>query len=205
MTSPGATPPVFLAAAGDLDSDVIVLSGAEGRHASTVRRLAVGEQVTVADGAGLIAECVVTGTARGQLELAVTTRRTVPRPEPAIIVVQAIPKGDRGPLAVELMTEVGVDAVAAWRRSAAIAVWPGDRGERALDRWRATARAAAKQSRRAWLPEVTGPLTTGQVTRMAGAAALSVLLDSSARGRAQQRAPCRRRVTSSCWSGPRAG
>jgi len=180
MTSPGSTPPVFLAAAADLDSDVIVLSGPEGRHASTVRRLAVGEQVTVADGAGLLAECVVTGAQRGQLELAVTARRTVPRPEPAIVVVQAIPKGDRGPLAVELMTEVGVDAVTAWAAERCIAVWPGDRGERALDRWRATARAAAKQSRRAWLPDVTGPVTTGEVSRMAGAAALAILLDSAA-------------------------
>ena len=175
-----STPPVFLAGATDLASDVIVLSGAEGRHAATVRRLAVGERVDVADGAGTVAECVVTGTQRGQLELAVKTRRTVPRPEPAVTVVQAIPKGERGPLAVELMTEVGVDAVTAWAAERCVVRWPGERGERALARWQATAREAAKQSRRAWLPEVSGPVTSGDVARMAGAASLAVLLDSAA-------------------------
>ena len=187
-----STPPLFLAAATDLASDVIVLSGAEGRHAATVRRLAVGERVDVADGAGTVAECVVTGTGggggasrgggtqRGRLELAVRARRTVPRPEPAITVIQAIPKGERGPLAVELMTEVGVDAVTAWAAERCVVRWPGERGERGLARWRATAREAAKQSRRARLPEVTGPATIGDVTRMASAASLAVLLDSAA-------------------------
>jgi 16S rRNA (uracil1498-N3)-methyltransferase len=157
--------------------DVIVLSGAEGRHAATVRRLAAGERVDVTDGAGTVAECVVTGVRRGQLELAVRARRTEPPPEPAIVVVQAIPKGERGTLAVELMTEVGVDAVAAWAAERCVARWPGERGERALARWLATAREAAKQSRRARLPELTGPVTIGDVTRMARAASLAVLLD----------------------------
>jgi 16S rRNA (uracil1498-N3)-methyltransferase len=171
---------VFLADAADLAGDVIVLAGAEGRHAATVRRLAAGERVDVADGAGVVAECVVTRAQRGQLELAVRARRTVPRPEPAITVVQAIPKGERGPLAVELMTEVGVDGVAAWAAERCVVRWQGERGERALARWRATAREAAKQSRRAWLPEVTGPETIGEVTRMTSAASLAVLLDTAA-------------------------
>jgi len=175
MRAAGPTPPVFLATATDLAGDVIVLSGAEGRHAATVRRLAVGERVDVADGAGTIAECVVTATQRGELVLAVTARRTVPRPGPAIVVVQAIPKGERGQLAVELMTEVGVDAVVAWA-----AERPGDRGERALARWQATAREAAKQSRRARVPEVAGPVTIGEVARLAAAASLAVLLDPAA-------------------------
>jgi 16S rRNA (uracil1498-N3)-methyltransferase len=175
-----STPPVFLATATDLAGDVIILAGPEGRHAATVRRLAVGERVDVADGAGMVAECVVTGTQHGQLELAVRARRAVPFPEPAITVVQAIPKGERGALAVELMTEVGVDAVMAWAAERCVVRWSGDRGDRALARWRATAREAAKQSRRARLPEVTGPVSLQEVTRMAGTAALAVLLDSAA-------------------------
>jgi 16S rRNA (uracil1498-N3)-methyltransferase len=173
-------PPVFLVEATDLAHDAIVLSGAEGRHAATVRRLAVGERVDVTDGAGLVAECVVTGAQRGQLELAVTARRVVPRPEPAVVVVQAILKGERGPLAVELMTEVGADAVVAWAAERCVAHWQGDRGERSVARWRATAREAAKQSRRARLPEITGPVTIGEVTRMTAAAALAVHLDPAA-------------------------
>jgi 16S rRNA (uracil1498-N3)-methyltransferase len=175
-----ARPPVFLADRADLERGSIVLSGAEGRHAATVRRLAAGERADVTDGAGTVAECVVTGVRPGEIELAVLATRAEPAAEPRIVVVQAIAKGDRAELAVETMTEVGVDAVVAWQAERSVARWPADRAGKALARWQATAREAAKQARRAWIPEVTGPETTPAITRRAGAAALAVLLDPAA-------------------------
>jgi 16S rRNA (uracil1498-N3)-methyltransferase len=157
-----------------------VLGGPEGRHATTVRRLSAGERVDVTDGAGAVAECVVSAVRPGVVELAVLARRTVPVPEPRVVVVQAIPKGDRGELAVEVMTEVGVDAVVAWQAERCVARWRGDRAGKALARWRATAREAAKQSRRAWIPEVCGPESMPDVTRRVAGAALAILLDPDA-------------------------
>lgn len=167
-------PPVFLADRAALESDVVVLSGAEGRHAATVRRLRPGERADVADGAGLVAECVVAGPRADGLELTVRARREVPRPDPTITVVQAIPKGDRGELAVEEMTEVGVDRIVPWAAARCVPVWQGARGERSLAKWRLTAREAAKQSRRAWIPEVTDVASVGQVAASAGQVAASV-------------------------------
>ena len=128
---PGSQPPVFLADPADLAGDLIVLSGPEGRHAADVRRLAAGERVDLTDGAGQLAECVVTRAQRGSLELAVRHRRCVPAPDPAVAVVQAIPKGERGQLAVELMTEAGVDVVVPWAAQRCVVRWAGERGERA--------------------------------------------------------------------------
>jgi len=173
-------PPVFLADRGDLERGSIVLSGAEGRHAATVRRLAVGERADVTDGAGTVAECVVTGVRPGVAELAVLARRAEPPAEPRIVVVQAIPKGDRGELAVEIMTEVGVDAVVAWQAERCVARWRADRAGKSLARWQATAREAAKQARRAWIPEVTGPEATPAIVRRVGTAGLAILLDPEA-------------------------
>ena len=173
-------PPVFLADRAELERDVVVLSGAEGRHAATVRRLRPGERADVGDGAGLIAECVVAGQGTGGLELAVRARREVPRPDPAITVVQAIPKGDRGELAVEEMTEVGVDRIVPWAAARCIPVWQGARGARSLAKWRATAREAAKQSRRAWIPEVTELASAGHVAQMIAKAACALVLDPGA-------------------------
>src|SRR5271165_191499 len=116
-------PPVFLADRAELESDVVVLSGTEGRHAATVRRLRPGERADVGDGTGLVVECVVAAAGPGGLELAVRSRREVPRPDPAITVVQAIPKGDRGELAVEEMTEVGVDRIMPWAAARSVAIW----------------------------------------------------------------------------------
>ena len=159
-------PPVFLADRAALQSNVVVLSGAEGRHAATVRRLRPGERADVADSAGLVAECLVAGPRADGLELTVRARREVPRPDPAITVVQAIPKGDRGELAVEEMTEVGDDRIVPWAAARCVPVWQGPRGERSLAKWRLTAREAAKQSRRAWIPEVTDLASAAQVTQL---------------------------------------
>jgi 16S rRNA (uracil1498-N3)-methyltransferase len=173
-------PPVFFADRADLASDAVILSGAEGRHAATVRRLRPGERVDISDGAGLLAECVVTAVASGGLELAVRARHQLPRPEPEITVVQAIPKGDRGELAVEEMTEMGVDRIVPWAAARCVPVWQGARGERSLAKWRITAHAAAKQSRRAWIPEVAELASTAQVGQEITKVACAIVLDPDA-------------------------
>jgi 16S rRNA (uracil1498-N3)-methyltransferase len=173
-------PPFFLASRADLEQRSFVLSGPEGRHAATVRRLAPGERADVTDGAGTTAECVVRSVRPGEVELEVLARRAEPAAEPRIVVVQAIPKGDRAELAVEIMTEVGVDGVVAWQAERCVARWRADRADRSLARWQATAREAAKQARRAWIPEVTGPEDTPAVERRVAAARLAILLDPSA-------------------------
>ena len=177
---PDSRPPVFLSAPGALAADVVILDGAEGRHAATVRRLAAGERVDLTDGAGLVAECVVTAAGPGRLEMGVLARRSEPRPDPALVVAQALPKGEHGPLAVDLMTEGGVDVIVPWAARRCVTRWEGARGDRALARWRAAAAQAAKQSRRAWLPEVTALASTGDLTGRVTTASLAVLLDPAA-------------------------
>jgi 16S rRNA (uracil1498-N3)-methyltransferase len=173
-------PPVFVAATAELAGQQIVLHGREGRHASTVRRLGVGERVDLTDGAGTVAECAVTATAPGELTLAVLARRTESPPQPRLVVLQAIPKGDRGELAVELLTEVGVDVIVPWAAERCVAVWRGDRAVRSGARWSAAATEAAKQSRRAWFPEVTEPADLAAAVCRIQAAALAIVLDPDA-------------------------
>ena len=173
-------PPLFFAGRAELQRDVILLSGAEGRHAAAVRRLRPGERADVGDGAGLVAECVVTAHSSRELELAVRARREVPCPDPLLTVVQAIPKGDRGELAVEEMTEVGVDRIMPWAAARCVPVWRAERGARSLARWRATAREAAKQSRRAWIPEVTEQVRTADLAQVITKAACAIVLEPGA-------------------------
>ena len=177
---PVAGPPAFLVPPGALQADTVTLTGPEGHHAAAVRRLRAGERADVSDGAGRLAEGVVTAVARDSVTLAVRSVVAVPSPDPRITVVQALPKGDRGELAVELMTEVGVDSVIAWAAERCVTRWHGDRGTRALGKWQSTAREAAKQSRRAWLPEVTGPATLPDIAERASAAAQTIVLAADA-------------------------
>ena len=174
------TVPVFLADRMALERDVIVLSGPEGRHAATVRRIRPGERVDVADGDGMVAECVVRGAGAGRLELEVRARHEVPAPQPRIAVVQAIPKGARGELAVETITEVGADTIVPWAAERCVAVWPPERRAKSLARWRATAREAAKQARRARVPEVTDLASGADVAARVAAAACALVLEPGA-------------------------
>jgi 16S rRNA (uracil1498-N3)-methyltransferase len=168
-------------APGDLTgTGTVVLSGAEGRHAAVVRRLRAGERADLSDGAGTLASGVVTAAGADTVTVSVRSVRPVPPPSPAITVVQALAKGDRGELAVEMMTEVGVDAMVAWSASRSVTRWEGARGERSLAKWQVIAREAAKQSRRAWIPLVTGPAALADVTALASSAACAVVLEADA-------------------------
>ena len=158
-----------------------VLDGPEGRHAAAVRRLRAGEELQLADGRGGLASAVVVAAGRDHLELRVLGRVRLEPPKPRVLLAQALVKGDRGELAVELATEAGVDGVLPWRAARCVARWEdGPRGAKALARWRATVREAAKQARRPWLPEVTEPVSTGQLVQRVAAAAATLVLHESA-------------------------
>jgi 16S rRNA (uracil1498-N3)-methyltransferase len=156
------------------------LAGEEGRHAVVVRRIRVGEQVLLTDGAGRRATCDVVGTDRQTLDAVVRAVEVEDPPDPHVTVVQAIAKGDRGELAVEVLTEVGVDRIVPWAAARSVAVWRGERAAKSLGRWRSTAREAAKQARRSRFPEVTEPAGTGRVRDLLAAADLAVVLHEDA-------------------------
>ena len=97
-------------------------------------------------------------------------------------MVQAIPKGDRGELAVEVLTEVGVARIVPWAASRSVAVWKGERAEKSLARWRTTAREASKQARRPWFAEVGDLASTADVVSLVAAADLAVVLHEGRHG-----------------------
>ncbi|RVW04862.1 16S rRNA (uracil(1498)-N(3))-methyltransferase [Rhodococcus spongiicola] len=143
-----------------------VLDGPEGRHAATVRRIKPGERLLLADGRGGIADATVTAAAKDRLDLEVTARREQHRPTPTVTLVQALPKAERSELAVELATEAGVDAVVPWQSARCIARWEGAKTYKGVTRWRNAAIAAAKQSRRSFVPDVAELHHTPQVLEL---------------------------------------
>jgi 16S rRNA (uracil1498-N3)-methyltransferase len=167
-----STPPLFLVDALP-GGDRLALLGDEGRHAARVRRLGVGEVLLVGDGRGALARCTVAKVRPDGLDLRIDGRDAVAAPSPRLVLVQALPKGDRGELAVELATELGADEIVPWAAARCVTQWSGARGEKAHARWARTAVEAAKQSRRPWVPPVAPLATTAQLARdMAGGCTL---------------------------------
>jgi 16S rRNA (uracil1498-N3)-methyltransferase len=158
----------------------VEVTGDEAHHAVAVRRLRVGESVVLTDGAGRSVTGEVASTGKRVFGVTVGAVSSMPPAEPGVVVVQALPKGDRGELAVEMLTEIGVSAIVPWAAARSVAVWKGERATRALARWRSTAREAAKQSRRSWFPSVTDLATTADVVALLGSATLAVVLHEDA-------------------------
>jgi 16S rRNA (uracil1498-N3)-methyltransferase len=163
------------------DGDVVTVEGSEGRHAVDVLRLTAGERVRVSDGLGLLVEGSVLTAESSVLRVQVLARHDVPAPEPTFVLVQALPKGDHGPLAVDLATELGVDRIVPWTAARCVTRWRDDRVDKGLAKWRSAARAASKQARRPRVPEVTEPMSTRQVIGILEDADLALVLHEQAR------------------------
>lgn len=166
--------------AGVRPGQPVEVEGDEAHHAVVVRRLRVGERVTLTDGLGTSATGTVAEAGRRRLVVTAEQVTSAERPTPPFTVVQALPKGDRGELAVEMLTEVGVSTIVPWAAARSVAVWRGEREAKALARWRSTSREAAKQARRAWFPEVDALASTRDVVDRVGRAALAVVLHEEA-------------------------
>jgi len=157
-----------------------VVDGDEGFHAATVRRIRPGEELDLSDGAGTLAHCVIEDAVKGRLTARVLSVTDVPAAVPTVTVVQALPKSERSELAIELATEAGADGFVAWQSERCVARWDGAaKVEKGLRRWSAVARSAARQSRRPYVPSVSGPVSTAELVASIGAGVTLVLHESA--------------------------
>lgn len=165
--------PVFLAEPGTLDGvrpgDEYLLDGTEGRHAGVVQRRGPGERVDVVDCTGLRLRGRVLRVTGEGVHVAVDEVCRERHPWPALVLAQALAKGDRDELAIEAATELGVEAVIPWQAERSVVVWRGERAAKSRARWLGTVRAATKQSRRSRVPDVELAVdTAGLAARVAG-------------------------------------
>jgi 16S rRNA (uracil1498-N3)-methyltransferase len=136
-------------------------------HLERVLRVRPGEEVTVSDGAGRWRSCRM--GPHGALEPAGEVV-VLPRPQPAVAVALAVTKSDRPELAVQKLTELGVDRILPFVADRSVARWEGERAARHVARLRRVAREAAVQARLAFLPEVTDVAGFPSVAALPGAA-----------------------------------
>jgi len=170
--------PLFLVDALPMSGSV-TLDGPEGHHAAVVQRLRVGEGLLVGDGRGSTASALVTAVGKTGLSAVIENHWYVEPPAPRLVVAQGIPKGERGELAVQAMTEVGADEIVPWAAARCVTIWRGDRGTKARDKWAATAREAAKQARRSWLPVIAEAAVSTAALADRGADAILVLHEAA--------------------------
>lgn len=146
-------------------------------------RMVPGDEIEVVDGAGRRVRGVIASAPfPDSLDIAVTFVIDEPAPLLRLTVVQAIPKGEHAELAVDLLTQVGVDVIVPWAAQRSVAQWKPDRAAKAREKWQATAAAASKQSRRSRTPLIAGLATLGDACELVSQAALGLVLHEEASG-----------------------
>ncbi|MDR6987192.1 16S rRNA (uracil1498-N3)-methyltransferase [Paenarthrobacter nitroguajacolicus] len=177
--------PVFFTPAGSLNQispgGTFVLEGPEARHAVTVKRIAVGESVDIADGSGARLTGTVAEAGPGTLTVTASNVVFEDQPDVRLVLVQALAKGDRDELAIETATELGIDAVLPWQSERSIVRWKGDRALKAHAKWESVVTAAAKQARRAWIPDVRSMVDTGTLAKAVADVDLAIILHEDAK------------------------
>ena len=160
--------------------DAVALTGAEAHHASSVRRVRVGEEVTVGDGRGAWLTGIVESVAPREVVVRIRERTDAAQPSPRVVLVQALAKGDRDELAVQAATELGVDEIVPWQAARSVSRWDAAKAVKGRARWTTIVREAAKQAHRAWVPEVAELTTTSALVRRAAASRVLVLEPTAA-------------------------
>ena len=154
------------------DLVTLELDDADRHHLARVLRIRPGEVVTATDGAGRWRVGRAPGcwpqtgdalVADGEIH------RMVVR-APRITIGLALTKGDKPELAVQKLTELGVDRVVLLAAAHSVVRWDDDKVARNLGRLQAIAREALMQSRGVWLPSIEGLRTVSSMLAEPGVA-----------------------------------
>ena len=145
------------------------IDGPDGHHLQRVRRLAVGETVVLADGAGRWLLTRIAEERDGAVGVVpVGDVHEEPTRTPTLTVAFAPAKRDHGTEVTHQLVELGVDRIVPLRTERGVVRWDGERGGKHLERLRRVAREAAMQCHRACVPEVGDPCTPAELAARGG-------------------------------------
>jgi 16S rRNA (uracil1498-N3)-methyltransferase len=159
---------------------LVDLDGPEGKHAVQVRRMRQGEAIQLSDGKGLRVRGTVAQLTGSTLKLEVVEVIKEELPNRRITLVQALAKGDRDELAIQAATELGAMGIIPWQASRSISRWDGPKIAKGQARWQQIVSEAAKQSLRAFTPEVKNIVDTKELAALVSSFDLVLVLDTSA-------------------------
>ena len=132
----------------ELKKEVLTLSAEESHHLARVLRVPVGQEITLFDGRGNVADGTIEAVGKSAVEVRISNRWKVPPPAVQIDLIQAIPKPDRWELVMQKAVELGVSNI----RPILTQHTEFKPSEKKMARWQKRVRNAAQQCEVRWLP-----------------------------------------------------
>lgn len=161
--------------------------------------------IRLGDGAGRTFEARIEGVGPSKVSVTVTSETWTPPPSPRLTVLQGLGKGAKADFVVEKLVELGVDEVVVFHAGRSVPVWNEDKRRKMAQRYKAVALAAAKQSHRAWLPEVIGPVGRSEAVRLCEGRPFCFLSDPSGEVSLRESLPLEAPPSAALIVGPEGG
>ena len=139
-----------LVEAGELKKAVATLSPEESHHLARVLRIQPGQEITLFDGRGGVADAVIEAVGKSAVEARIEKRWTVPPPAVEIELIQAVPKPDRWELVLQKAVELGATSI----QPVLTQHTEFKPNPRKQERWQKIALNAAQQCEVRWLPQL---------------------------------------------------
>ncbi len=167
--------PKFFVSPDAIGDGRIVLPPEEAAHISRVLRLRRGDEITVCDGACNDFRCAIAELSpeRVLCEI-ISCTRCGSEPSLFVTLYMGLPKSDKLEFVIQKAVELGVSRITPVEMARCVAREKG--GEKKLQRRRQLALAAAKQSGRGIVPEVTETVSLSEAAERMARDALRFLL-----------------------------
>ena len=139
-----------------IEGRLVRITGPDVNHGRQVLRLKEGENLLISDGAGRDYVCAVKALEKDCITAGILREDEENRELPAAITLyQGLPKQDKMELIIQKAVELGVYSIVPVAAKRCVVKLDAGKAAARRARWQNIAQAAAKQSRRAVIPEVT--------------------------------------------------
>ena len=172
--------PKFFVSSDAVNGDTITLSGPGAEHLK-VLRVREGEELTV-NAADTDYHCAVEYASGGAFRLQILSSAAAEgEPDVSAVIYAALPKGDKTETIIQKAVELGAARICFFLSSRCVARPDAKALKGKLERWNKIAEAAAMQSYRGKIPEVTWLPDMDSMLREASTAELRAFLWEDAR------------------------
>ncbi|MGI6123866.1 MAG: 16S rRNA (uracil(1498)-N(3))-methyltransferase [Acetivibrionales bacterium] len=150
----------FMVAPANIQNDRIILEGDDLKHLRQVLRIEPGDTVFVFDGSGIEYEAIILSMDKFRAIAQIkATFQNEAEPQTHVTLFQGVLKGEKMDLIIQKGVELGVHRIVPVITNRTVVKLNKKDSEKKAERWSKIAREAAKQCRRAYVPEVTEPIS----------------------------------------------